>query len=1181
MDELDVETFLSKLRTADTEKKVDLIQEFTDRLGQTDILPESTFDALTLAIAPLIRTSSNQLLAVILTSFLPSYIPHISTDTSSSQVNLRVALNQFLPPSLERLNDPKERVHAPAGVCVGLLGKKCYQAEPAGTASTAPIPLKGKEKETLVGFWERHVKDIMAVKGKAWRGKVEGMKVILELREDKDSGLPLKPWLGTLVDLLEDSDSHVRDQARETLVGILAPASTPPAAKSEVKKLLSAKGTRKTIADGILARIFATPGVAASSAPDLAGDDASSAGGGGRSRAPTPLGDEVAVVHIASAKDMDQEWSKMAVHFQGKETEHNWGPREKAIIRIRGMLRGHAYQNYPEAFLLGLKTSMIDGVSRTLLSLRTTVAQQSCAVIQELAEYLGSAFDPFVESLLAVLGKMAGFTKKIIAEKSQRALTSIITYTTCRPHIFISHITAGLGEKNVQTRQYCIAHLKTFLDTHASRSKVLIDTTPGSLGQLEDDVKRALADTTPQAREIARSAFWSFEVLWPAKGAEIMSKLDPMARKQLEKADPKSSEGVKSRVVASVKGPAKRPSVIAQLLAEKRKEKAAEATASRQETPRTVSSPAGVGFSRSVSDQQLSSGSPSPVSRPPVDRTITSPPRAMPAAAASVNGGSPSGSRLPRAIGSPKSPPRHSIHPRSPSLSHLPSSPISPAYPHSPLRTRSTVESGMRSPGSSSATSATGTHTLKTPVLARAPLPAFGDIQNGSNAIGSSPSHMKTPGIDGLPPDTPGIDPELQAQADQAVQAAQKLLDLDDSDLTPASKLPVTPARPPDTHTNGHYTQFRTPATVFLNGQPRSGPAVWEDSPRPESVTPQMLSKLRERKHEQSWWLRQKVLMDQASPLREMGTPSNMVVHRSADALTSGPDAVTMLDLQKLCLFAKDHPVQKTPDEDDRQEALWVWDGGALFDTIADGLLAILDPSVDLKILEQALVLLWELVQNQWTLFESREMSLLDALFRLRGHRNNTVLESTNSLISLLVEISDPIYFLSILRGSYDRFIAQHPSPEERSRSNGKGNGSAVHDVKTASHARSSGELFGLTAFGMCFKYLPREAARIEGAKLAPVVMQGLASKTITTRQAANTIILAIQAVLVDAQATVALFPELDDVQKDLVFYLMDKNGVLGMDHSSDHESAQGPVEDGKEALDGKLVELLGKGVRS
>lgn len=77
---------------------------------------------------------------------------------------------------------------------------------------------KGKEKETLAGMWERMVKEGMA---KGWRGKVEGMKVLLVLRGEAGSRLPLKPWLSTLVELLEDGDGNVRDQARE--VGFIAP----------------------------------------------------------------------------------------------------------------------------------------------------------------------------------------------------------------------------------------------------------------------------------------------------------------------------------------------------------------------------------------------------------------------------------------------------------------------------------------------------------------------------------------------------------------------------------------------------------------------------------------------------------------------------------------------------------------------------------------------------------------------------------------------------------------------------------------------------------------------------------------------------------------------------------------------------------------------------------------------
>lgn len=168
----------------------------------------NALDGLTLTIAPLLKASSQLLVTSILTSFLPFFIPLIPSTPSQ---HLHLALVQLFPSINEKLNDPKERVHSAANTCVALFGKKCYDAEP--NAGLGNSTIKGKEKEGLVGFWERHVKETMG--GKGWRGKVEVMKVLLSLRRADKSKLSLKPWLSPLVDLLEDGDGNVRDQARE------------------------------------------------------------------------------------------------------------------------------------------------------------------------------------------------------------------------------------------------------------------------------------------------------------------------------------------------------------------------------------------------------------------------------------------------------------------------------------------------------------------------------------------------------------------------------------------------------------------------------------------------------------------------------------------------------------------------------------------------------------------------------------------------------------------------------------------------------------------------------------------------------------------------------------------------------------------------------------------------------
>lgn len=229
--EEEVESFLSSLRAAgesvtlpepfhcsrilDVDKKVNLIQLWGIKLEDLEVLPDRSIDAITLLVGPFIRSPSHLLVTSTLSSFLPYFLPLIPP--SQSQSHLRVAVLSLLPPLLEKLNDPKDKVHGPARVCVSLLGAKCYEAE-----GIQPTPSsKGKERDTLTSVWEASVKD--ALGGRGVRAKLEVLKILSKLRNEPTAKLPLKPWLPSLVGLLEDSDGSVRDSARE-----VRPASPRP-----------------------------------------------------------------------------------------------------------------------------------------------------------------------------------------------------------------------------------------------------------------------------------------------------------------------------------------------------------------------------------------------------------------------------------------------------------------------------------------------------------------------------------------------------------------------------------------------------------------------------------------------------------------------------------------------------------------------------------------------------------------------------------------------------------------------------------------------------------------------------------------------------------------------------------------------------------------------------------------
>ncbi|BEI87167.1 hypothetical protein CcaverHIS002_0705130 [Cutaneotrichosporon cavernicola] len=457
--EEEVEAFLIDLRTGvlDVDKKVNLVTHWGLKLEGVTELPERTVDAITLLVGPF----------------------------SHPALHLKLALSHMLPGLIEKLNDPKERLSGPARECLGLLGGKAYGSEFL-TASQAG-PSRVKDRDGVVSQWELAVKD--ALSGRAARAKIEILKLLLQMRNDPSMKLPLKPWLASLVNLLEDSDGAVRDQARETVVALLSPSTTPPAARTEFKKLMFARNVRKSIADGILARVLGGPSVP----PTPSAVRQAPAGSSESTRAPTPANEDVEIVYIAGARDLELEFKAMIPHFAGKETEHNWGPRERALVRIRGMLRGQVFAKHPDAFVAGLKGDIIDGVSRTV-----------------------------TEVLLPTLWKMAGLTKRMIAERSQAGVAAIIKYSTVQPRILLSHINAAISDKSAQTRQYGVAHLRTFIESPSAKN-ILHD---GLLDQAEQMVKRCLSDINPAVREQGRITYWSLERIFPQPAAKIMSSLD-------------------------------------------------------------------------------------------------------------------------------------------------------------------------------------------------------------------------------------------------------------------------------------------------------------------------------------------------------------------------------------------------------------------------------------------------------------------------------------------------------------------------------------------------------------------------------------------------------------------------------------------------------------------------------
>jgi CLIP-associating protein 1/2 len=122
--------------------------------------------------------------------------------------------------------------------------------------------------------------------------------------------------------------------------------------------------------------------------------------------------------------------------------------------------------------------------------------------------------------------------------------------------------------------------------------------------------------------------------------------------------------------------------------------------------------------------------------------------------------------------------------------------------------------------------------------------------------------------------------------------------------------------------------------------------------------------------------------LDKASPFKTASHAPAFAVEPDVSALQGGTPELR--NLQKLTLFSTSHPVTTSEDEA-------IWTGGRLFARVFEGLVAYLRPERETDLLEHGLVLLWELVQHQWSMIEGQEAVLVDCLFTLRSSKNATV----------------------------------------------------------------------------------------------------------------------------------------------------------------------------------------------
>ncbi|KDN42930.1 hypothetical protein RSAG8_06456, partial [Rhizoctonia solani AG-8 WAC10335] len=511
-------SLLAKLQGNDVDAKIDAVGKLQSLLD-TEGFELTSIDDFIAALKVCLRTA-NQHLTTPTLLLLPILFKHLASNPTHLQHEIRLAFISFLPSGgvFDRLGDVRDRARDAAKAAIVSMARLAVPHGSLTQSASFRGKDMHRGQETPMMIFEKAFRE-NGFGNKVARVREQSIQCLVAIREAYPK-FPLRPYVTLSVELLEDGDGSVRDTARTAVVSLFSTTGITETARADLKNEMSKRGVRKTIMDAVLNRLAATsapreksvagsdsgvgtdtevlsrPGtsmgrrpVGAPIARTVSITSATGSTNGAerplsRQEAPEPPGSSVTIsippgpsvgdvksadatgasatsadvpsVFIASARDLENELEKMLPFFQGRESEHNWADRERSVVAIRGIIKGGVHARYPDVFIEGLKSGVLDGILKALASLRTTLSTHACVLLLEMAEALQHTMDPFVDRVLTALVKMSGFTKKIIAQQSQASVTAVITNTSAQPRTVLT-----LLWSYVQRRMFKVAHTRS------------------------------------------------------------------------------------------------------------------------------------------------------------------------------------------------------------------------------------------------------------------------------------------------------------------------------------------------------------------------------------------------------------------------------------------------------------------------------------------------------------------------------------------------------------------------------------------------------------------------------------------------------------------------------------------------------------------------------------------------
>lgn len=226
--------------------------------------------------------------------------------------------------------------------------------------------------------------------------------------------------------------------------------------------------------------------------------------------------------------------------FEGKETEFNWGMREKNIVKLRSIIRGNSSTVFINELITYLK-EFSESICKAVTSLRTTLSSHGCHLLKECAVILKEHFEPLVDSYVPHLMKLCSATKHIASSNANMALCAIFINVPYNYRL-LQKILVSANEKNVQPRSYSGIWLQIVL-VRFNDSTSFSSHGPNSISGIDTSIKiltKLLADPNPNVRQVAKDTYWCFWDKFPSEAESLLTRLDSNVVKAIERSKPRT-----------------------------------------------------------------------------------------------------------------------------------------------------------------------------------------------------------------------------------------------------------------------------------------------------------------------------------------------------------------------------------------------------------------------------------------------------------------------------------------------------------------------------------------------------------------------------------------------------------------------------------------------------------------